>query len=126
MAHNSTPPVVFFLDDICGPRASFEAWVNTVEANHLTARDDGSVHVVDFETGYIHVDYVDPAIPDVTQRRTETFTVNLTPGGTYTETSTYRQRDDNDLIIRFSYTLVVVDGVPRVEREAFFLSGCPD
>ena len=65
---------------------SFEAWVNTVEANHLTARDDRSFHFVDFETGYIHVDYVDPAIPDVTQRRTETFTVNLTPGGTYTET----------------------------------------
>ena len=66
MLHNTTPPVVFFPDDICGPRASFESWVNTVEVNHLTARDDGSFHFVDFETGYIHVDYVDAAIPDVT------------------------------------------------------------
>jgi hypothetical protein len=112
-------------DDICGPGASYQSWVNTVEVNHLTARYIGSFHFVDFETGYIHVDFVDPATPDVTQSRTETFNVNLTPGGTYTETSTYRQRDGNDLIIRFSCTLIIVDGVPRVEWEAFFLSGCP-
>lgn len=124
--HNTTRPVEFFPDDICGPRASYESWVNKVEVNHLTALADGSYHFVDFETGYISVDYVDPAIPDAIVRRTETFNVNLTPGGVYTETLTLRQRDTNDLIIRFSYQLIVVDGVPKVEREAFFLSGCPD
>lgn len=124
--HNTTPPVVYFPDDICGPRASYETWVNTVEVNHLTALDDGSFHFVDFETGYVYVDYVDPATPDVRQSRTETFNVNLTPGGVYTQNSTFRLRDGNNLTIRARYTLVLVDDTPKVERDVLVVGGCPD
>ena len=87
MAAQHHAPVVFFLDDICGPRASFESWVNTVEVNHLTARDDGSFHFVDFETGYVHVDYVVPAIPEVHRADRDLYR-EFDPGGTYIETST--------------------------------------
>ena len=77
-----------FPDDICGPRAVTETLTNTTEVQHLTANADGSFHFVDFETGIMFVDYDDPATPDQTMRRTETFEINLTPGGTYTETNT--------------------------------------
>ncbi len=70
------------------------------------------------------VDYADPAIADTTFRRTETFAVNLTPGGTYTVTNTLRQ-SDGTLTIRVLYHLTFVRGEPRVEREAVVVSGCP-
>lgn len=122
--HNVTLPTEFFPDDVCGERASFETWTNKTQVNHLTAHGDGSFHFVDFETGVIEVDYVDPAIPDVTFKRTESFSVNLTPGGTYTETTTMRQ-SDGTLTIRYQYHLTVVDGEPKIEREAFMYDGCP-
>jgi hypothetical protein len=113
-----------FPDDICGPRAVTETLTNTTEVQHLTAKDDGSFHFVDFETGIMFVDYDDPAIPDQTMRRTETFEINLTPGGTYTETSTFRQADAV-LQIRSTYHLTVVDGTPKVEHSVGFVRGCP-
>jgi hypothetical protein len=79
---------------------------------------------VDFETDILFIDYVEPAIPDQTMRRTETFEVNLTPGGTYTETNTFR-RADAVLQIRSTYHLTVVDGTPKVEQFVGFVRGCP-
>lgn len=70
------------------------------------------------------MDYVDPDIPDVTFKRTESFSVNLTPGGTYTEITAMRQ-SDGTLTIRYQYHLTVVDGEPKIEREAFIFDGCP-
>jgi hypothetical protein len=52
----------------------------------LTENEDGSFHFVDFETGFLFADYDDPAIPDETFRRTNSESVNLTPGGTFTAT----------------------------------------
>jgi hypothetical protein len=37
---------------------------NKVQLNHVTANADGSLHVVDFETGTVGADYVDPATLD--------------------------------------------------------------
>jgi hypothetical protein len=70
--HNVTLASVFFPDDACGPRAVTETVTNKVQANHVTENADGSFHVVDFETGTLVADYVDPAIPDQTFRRTNT------------------------------------------------------
>jgi hypothetical protein len=121
--HNVTT-TQFFPDDICGPRAVTETLTNTTEVQHLTAAADGSFHFVDFETGILVADYVDPTIPDQTMRRTETFNINLTPGGTYTETNTFRQADAV-LQIRSTYHLTVVDGTPKVEHLVEFVRGCP-
>ena len=68
--HNVTLGSEFFPDDICGPRAVTETVTNKVQVNHVTANADGSFHVVDFETGTVVADYVDPAILDQTFRRT--------------------------------------------------------
>jgi hypothetical protein len=62
--HNVTLASEFFPDDICGPRAVTETVTNKVQVNHLTANADGGFHFVDFETGTLFSDYVDPAIPD--------------------------------------------------------------
>jgi hypothetical protein len=113
-----------FPDDICGPRAVTETLTNTTEVQHLTAATDGSFHFVDFETGILVVDYDDPAIPDQTMRRTEAFEINLTPGGTYTLTDTFRQADAV-LQIRSTYHLTVVDDTPKVEHLVEFVRGCP-
>jgi hypothetical protein len=113
-----------FPDDICGLRATTETLTNTTEVQHLTANGDGSFHFVDFETGILFVDYVDPAIPDETRRRTEAFEINLTPGGTYTETTTFRDAGAV-LQIRSTYHLTVVDGTPKVEHFVGFVRGCP-
>ena len=104
-----------FPDDICGARATTETLTNTTELQHLTANADGSFHFVDYD---------DPTIPDETRRRTETFEINLTPGGTYTETSTFRDAGAV-LQIRSTYHLTVVDGTPRVEHSVGFVRGCP-
>jgi hypothetical protein len=122
--HNVTLASEFFDDDICGARASTETLTNRVQVNHLTANDDGSFHFVDFETGMLLVDFVDPAIPDATFRRTETFNINLTPGGVVTISETFRQFD-SQLTIRSTFHLTLVDGVPIVERETLFVDGCP-
>jgi hypothetical protein len=122
--HDVVLPTEFFPDDICGPRASYEDWTNTTQVEHLTVRPDGSFMFMDFETGYIDVDYVDPAIPDTRFKRTETFTINLTPGDTFVETSTMRQ-SDGELTIRVQYHLTLVNGVPVVSREVTIVSGCP-
>jgi hypothetical protein len=123
--HNVTLATEFFPDDICGPRASYETWTNKTQLTHLTVLPDGSgYHFIDFETSIIAVDYVDPTIPDTTFKWTETFGVHLTPGGTYTETTTLRQ-SDGTLTIRARYHLTVVDGEPKIEREASYVSGCP-
>lgn len=113
-----------FPDDICGARAVTETLTNTTEVQHLTANADGSFHFVDFETGILVVDYDDPAIPDETRRRTETFEINLTPGGTFTRTETFRDAGAV-LQIRSTYHLTVVDGTPKVEHFVGFVRGCP-
>jgi hypothetical protein len=122
--HNVTLATEFFPDDICGERPSYETWTNKVQVNHLTERPDGSFTFVDFETSLIAVDYVDPNIRDTTFRWTETFTINLTRGGTYINTTTFRQ-SDGTLTLRARYHLTVVNGVPKIEREASFVDGCP-
>jgi hypothetical protein len=113
-----------FPDDICGARAVTETLTNTTEVQHLTANADGSFHFVDFETGILVVDYDDPAIPDETRRRTETFEINLTRGGTFTLTSAFRDAGAV-LQIRSTYHLTVVDGTPKVEHSVGFVRGCP-
>jgi hypothetical protein len=121
--HNVTT-TKHFPDDICGLRAVTETLTNTTEVQHLTANDDGSFHFLDFETGILVVDYDDPTIPDETRRRTEALEVNLTPGGTYTETNTLRDAGAV-LQIRSTYHLTVVDGTPKVEHFVGFVRGCP-
>jgi hypothetical protein len=113
-----------FPDDICGARAVTETLTNTTEVQHLTAHADGSFHFADFETGILVVDYDDPTIPDETRRRTETFEINLTPGGTFTQTTTFRDAGAV-LQIRSTYHLTVVDGTPKVEHSVGFVRGCP-
>ncbi len=121
--HNVTT-TQHFPDDICGARAVTETLTNTTEVQHLTANADGSFHFVDFETGILVVDYDDPAIPDETRRRTETFEINLTPGGTFTRTETFRDAGAV-LQIRSTYHLTVVDDTPKVEHFVGFVRGCP-
>jgi hypothetical protein len=122
--HDVTLASESFPDDICGPRAVTETVTNKVQLTHLTANDDGSFHFVDFETGFVVADYVDPAIPDQTMRRTNTEVFNLTPGGTFTHTETLQQFDATLRII-FTFHLTVVDGEPKVEREVTMVRGCP-
>lgn len=122
--HNVTLASEFFPDDACGPRAVTETVTNKVQVNHLTANGDGSFHFIDFETGTLVADYVDPAIPDQTFRRTNTEVFNLTPGGTFTHTETFQQFDAT-LRISFRAHLTLVDGEPKVEREVFIVRGCP-
>lgn len=122
--HNVTLASEFFPDDACGPRAVTETVTNKVQVTHLTAHEDGSFHFVDFETGTLFADYVDPAIPDQTFRRTNTEVFNLTPGGTFTHTETLQQFDAT-LRITFRYHLTLVGGEPKVEREVFIVRGCP-
>jgi hypothetical protein len=122
--HNVTHASEFFPDDACGARAVTETVTNKVQVNHLTANADGSFHVVDFETGTLVADYVDPAIPDQTFRRTNTEVFNLTPGGTFTRTETLQQFDAT-MRITFRAHLTVVGGEPKVEREVMIVRGCP-
>jgi hypothetical protein len=122
--HDVTLASESFPDDICGPRAVTETVTNEVQVTHLTANGDGSFHFVDFETGFLVADYVDPTIPDQTMRRTNTEVFNLTPGGTFTHTETLRQFDAT-LQIRSQVHLTVVDGEPKVEREVVMVRGCP-
>ena len=122
--HNVTHAPEFFPDDACGARAVTETVTNDVQVNHLTANADGSFHFVDFETGTLVADYVDPTIPDQTFRRTNTEVFNLTPGGTFTHTETLQQFDAT-LRITFRTHLTVVDGEPKVEREVMIVRGCP-
>ena len=122
--HDVTLASEFFPDDACGPRAVTETVTNKVQVNHLTARADGSFHFVDFETGFLFADYVDPTIPDQTFRRTNTEAFNLTPGGTFIQTETLQQFDAT-LRITSRVHLTVVDGEPKVEREVFIVRGCP-
>ncbi len=122
--HNVTLASEFFPDDICGPRAVTETVTNTVQVNHLTANGDGSFHFIDFETGTLFADYVDPSIPDETFRRTEMEVFNLTPGGTFTTTNTFSQFSST-LVIRSAFHLTVVNGEPKVEHEVFMVRGCP-
>jgi hypothetical protein len=122
--HDVTLASEFFPDDICGPRAVTETVTNTVQVNHLTENDDGSFHFVDFETGFLFADYVDPAIPDQTFRRTNTEAVNLTPGGTFTATET-SQQFDSTMRITSKFHLTVVNGEPKVEKDVTIARGCP-
>lgn len=122
--HNVTYTSPILPDDICGPRAVTETVTNTTQVNHLTANPDGSFHFVDFETGTLVADYVDPAIPDQTFRRTDTEVFNLLPGGTFIYTETFRQADAT-LQIRSTYHLMLVDGEPKVEHFVGFVRGCP-
>jgi hypothetical protein len=122
--HDVTLASEFFPDDICGPRAVTETVTNTVQVNHLTENEDGSFHIVDFETGFLFADYVDPSIPDQTMRRTDTEVFNLTPGGTFTATET-SQQFDSTLRITSKLHLTVVNGEPKVERDVTIARGCP-
>jgi hypothetical protein len=122
--HNVTLPTQFFPDDICGLRASFETATYKTMITKITEDANGGFHVVDFETGSIAVDYVDPVLKDTTFRITNTFHFNLTPGGTETVTETLRQ-SDGELFIRYQYHLTVVRGEPKVEREVQLAPGCP-
>lgn len=127
--HDVTLPPEFYPADpngLCGPfPAVWERVTNTVQVNHLTARPDGSFVFTDFETGFLVVDYVDPAIPDETYRRTETFTVNMTPGETLVVSSTFRQAHTTvKFTIRAYYHLTVVNGVPKIERDVMYVRGC--
>jgi hypothetical protein len=122
--HNVTLDSEFFPDDICGPRAVTETVTNTVQVNHLTENEDGSFHFVDFETGFLFADYVDPTIPDETFRRTNSESINLTPGGTFTTTETSQQFSATLRIIS-TFHLTIVDGEPKVERETMLVRGCP-
>ena len=122
--HNVTLASEFFPDDACGPRAVTETVTNKVQVTHVTANEDGSFHFVDFETGFVVADYVDPSIPDQTFRRTNTEVFNLTPGGTFTHTETLQQFDAT-LRITFRSHLTLVRGEPKVEREVFIVRGCP-
>jgi hypothetical protein len=72
----------------------------------------------------LFADYVDPSIPDQTMRRTDTEVFNLTPGGTFTATST-SQQFDSTLRITSKFHLTVVNGVPKVERDVTIARGCP-
>jgi len=122
--HDVTLASEFFPDDICGPRAVTETVTNTVQVNHLAANDDGSFHFIDFETGFVHSDFVDPSIPDTTLRRTNTEAFNLTPGGTFTATETI-QVFDATLRIISAFHLTIVRDEPKVEREITLVRGCP-
>jgi hypothetical protein len=122
--HDVTLASEFFPDDIYGPCAVTETATNTVQVNHLTANDDGSFHFIEFETGFVYSDFVDPSIPDTTLRRTNTEAFNLTPGGTFTATETI-QVFDATLRIISAFHLTVADGEPKVERELTLVRGCP-
>jgi hypothetical protein len=69
-------------------------------------------------------DFVDPAIPDTTTRRTNPEVFNLTPGGTFTHTERLLQFDATLWIVAQVH-LTVVDGKPKVEREVTMLRCCP-
>jgi hypothetical protein len=115
----------FFPDDICGPRAVFETTVYTTSFRRITESADGTrFQILDLEVGTVFHDFVDPSIPDVTTRIKNTFTFNITPGGTWTETETFRQ-SDGTLTITFRFHFTAVDGVPKVVKEVFAVSGCP-
>lgn len=122
--HDVTLASEFFPDDICGPRAVTETVTNEVQVDHLTANADGSFHFVDFETGILVADFVDPSIPDQTMRRTNTEVFNLTAGGTFTQTETISQFDSTIRITATTH-LTVVDGEPKVAHDVTMVRGCP-
>jgi hypothetical protein len=124
LQHNLVLAAEFHEDDSCGARASTETFINRTQLTRLTELADGSFHFVDFETGVVATDFVDPAIPDTIRRRTETFEVNLTPGQTFVVNSTLRD-SDGTMTVSAHYHLTEVDGVPRVEREVSYVVGCP-
>jgi hypothetical protein len=105
-------------------RGTFPRPSTTRRTSSYAAQDDGSFHFVDFETGILFADYVDPAIPDQTFHRTNTEVFNLTPGGTFTHTETLQQFDAS-LRITFRTHLTVVDGEPKVEREVMIVRARP-
>lgn len=115
----------FFPDDICGPRAVFETTVYTTSFLRITESADGTrFQIVDFEVGSVFHDFVDPSIPDITTRIKNTFTFNITPGGTWTQTETFRQ-SDGTLTITFRFHFTAVNDVVKVVKEVFSVSGCP-
>jgi hypothetical protein len=124
---HDTTYVQHFDDDPCGRGAVVETLAYRTEMQHLTRLPDGSFHFVDFETGRVHEDWADPAVEDRVYRLTNTFSINLTPGGVFTRTETFRQSDGAVSFI-YRYRLTEVDGRPVVEKEVDFFpypAACP-
>ena len=114
-------------DDLCGFGELSEIHFNRLQMQHLTQKEDGSFHFTDFETGTTTIDFDDPQYADVVFRRTNTFHMNLTPGGTFTVNETLRESSANVTIV-YRYHLTEVQGEPVVEREveSFFAGPCPE
>jgi hypothetical protein len=106
----------------CGPRAGWTHFVLT-RLFHVTDRGD-SVHVVAIDTGRYVTDFDDPAVGDYESQFTEALHFNLTRGGT--TTFSYQFHDfPGDITIRGHTVFVDVDGSVKVDRESFFVEGCP-
>jgi hypothetical protein len=105
----------FFQDGLCGPEPQYVTFTFDTEVTHTTEHADGSFSFVDVNTGTYHVDFVDPALPDVDSRQVGAFHITLTPGGTQVVSLAFHDFPTGVMIWQ-RFHLTVVDGNPVVER----------
>lgn len=124
--HDVTLPTQIGEDERCGLGRIAETQFNRLQMNQLTELADGSFHFTDFETGTTTYEFLDADVDDIVVRRTNTFHMNLTMGGTVTMTENIRETDGNLTVIG-RYHLTEVRGEPVVERsfEHLSLETCP-
>jgi hypothetical protein len=114
--------VVYYPDDICGPRSGWTTYDVTWHVG-VTSSDD-AYHLTYVENGTYAIDFDDPAIADATSQFTDAQHVNFTPGGVFVATDLEHDFPDT---VRIRLQLVAVEqgGVVRVSREILDVSGCP-
>jgi hypothetical protein len=131
-ASNHSPTVthkevetVHYSDDICGPRENYTTFARKVVVERLQDAGDGSFwYHYTARVNYLS-DFVDPAIPDERGSLTEVISINLTPGGVVTSTSTFHDYLGADIRIYERFHLTEVDGELVVVRDVGGVEGCP-
>jgi hypothetical protein len=115
--------LVYYPDDICGPRSGWSEVVTTVQWKY-TERPDGTFNNVYVETGTYHTDFDDSTIPSYDSQFTGAQHATITRGGT--QISTFEWHDfPGSITIREHVTFVQVRDEVRVDRDDLHVDGCP-
>ena len=113
---------VYYPDDICGPRSG---WTTYDVTWHLRVQDFGDTFNATYvETGTYTTDLDDPAFDDYSSQFTGAVHVNVTKSGVAVTTDLWHDFPGS-ITIRTSLVFVVRDGAVQVDREVFYVSGCP-
>ena len=107
----------FYQDGLCGPDPQYVTFTFQTEVIHTTNHADGSFSFHDTATGTYHVDFVDPARPDLDSRQTSSFQLTLTPGGTMIVSFTFHDFPTGVKIWQRYHLMTVVNGNPVIERD---------